>query len=99
MSAGGEPHQRSGGAAGSGAVLTDIADAAAFGQIGVECNNGEGFLFSQLVQTVFHQIAVERHDGEAIDPVVIDKIVYHADLLDRIERAGQAEDGICAEYG
>ena len=92
-----QTHQLGHRTAGRNVFLPDIAQPTAVGQIGVKRNDRYSALVDQLVDFGFDQQTVERHDRQRTDMMLLDQILDHRDLFDRIERGRQPEDDLHAE--
>ena len=94
-----QTHQLGHCTAGRKVFLPDIAQPVAVGQIGVKHNDRYSALVDQLVDLGFDQQTVERRDRQRIDMMLLDQLLDHRDLLDRIKRGRQPEDDLHAERG
>ena len=92
-----QTHQLGHCTAGRKVFLPDIAQPVAVGQIGVKHNDRYSALVDQLVDLGFDQQTVERRDRQRIDMMLLDQLLDHRDLLDRIKRGRQPEDDLHAE--
>lgn len=92
-----QTHQLGHRTAGRNVFLPDIAQPTAVGQIGVKRNDRYSALVDQLVDFGFDQQTVERRDRQRTDMMLLDQILDHRDLFDRIERGRQPEDDLHAE--
>ena len=70
-------------------VLADITQALALRQVGVERDDWQVMFRYQLIDFVFHQDTVQRHDRQAADVLLFDQFLDHRDLFDGVQRAGQ----------